>query len=76
MRNQCHTVDDQAVRHVLFYTARKPGNVMLCECADGLLRLFLDDRPMETERWPRAQSAAATAAYHEMRRALLAVGRG
>jgi hypothetical protein len=69
-------MDDSTVRHVLLYTALKPGNVMLCECEDGLLRLFMDDQPLDAERWRTTEVDAATAAYHELRRALTAAGRG
>lgn len=63
-------VSDETVRQVMFYTALEPGNLMLCECADGQIRLFRDDHPVPGHAWRASAVARAIEAYQEMRAVL------
>ena len=54
------------IKHVLLYAALRPGSLMLAECADGCLRLFRDDRPLDGGRWEGHEVEQAAAAFHKM----------
>ena len=48
------------IKHVLLFTAAG-GGLMLAECADGSLRLFRGEQPLDGCRWDNHQvDAAAT----------------
>ena len=55
-----------AVKHVLLYAALRPGSLVLAECADGSLRIFRDDRPIDSSRWENHETPTAAAAFHRM----------
>ena len=65
-------METYAVKSVLRAAPLRPGSVMLCECADGCLRVFLDDAPMLHEQWCREDEARATAVYEELKAGLTA----
>ncbi len=60
-------MDSCTVKHVMFYTGLKPGNLMLCECEDGSVQIFRDDHPLPASRWNMADIAKAIVAYQEMK---------
>lgn len=66
-------MDQPAVRHVLFYTALTPGNLMLVQCDDGAYRIYKNDQPMDGRRWPAHQIQLVTEEYYKVRRELAGV---
>jgi hypothetical protein len=62
---------DNYIRLVIFYTALKPGNLMLCECNDGSVRVFQDDTAIPGHEWHTRDIAKAIVAYQEMKLTLV-----
>jgi hypothetical protein len=50
------------IQHVLLFSAAG-GGLLLAECADGSLRLFQSERPLEGCRWENHQVDEAAAEF-------------
>jgi len=58
-------MDDPRVKHILFYVALKPGNLMLAEMQDGTYCVLRDDKLVPRCCWRSAD--VATTRFNEMR---------
>ena len=54
------------IKHVLLYASLRPGSLLLAECADGMLRLLRDERPVEGGTWGSHEVQQAAATFHRM----------
>ena len=54
------------VKHIIFYCALRPGNLMLVECEDGSFRVLRDERPLPKCRWESQDLDAAVTRFREL----------
>jgi hypothetical protein len=60
------------VRHVLFYVALKPGNLMLVEMDDHTLAILRDDVPLAGFAWEHISMSQAVAEFQKLKSELTA----